>query len=1029
MRFGRRSLLGAFAGAAALSFTVGGGAAGAGSLSATARAARRLLPSHWTQFTFQDVPKQDGADVFRVSGREGRIVVAGSTPGAQLAGLRWYLKHVARANITWAGHQLRLPERLPGVADPVARRANVPHRFVFNDTNDGYTGAYEDWDYWQRELDVVALHGYNEVLVTMGADVVYHRALQAFGYDDAELRAWIPGPAHQPWWLLQNLSVFGGPSSAHLLWQRAELGRRIAERVRELGMTPVFPGYFGTVPPGFADRNPGAEVVPQGDWMGFARPDWLDPRGEHFARVAAEFYRVQGELFGDSTMYKMDLLHEGGRPGDVPVGEAAKGVERALHTARPDAVWAILGWQSNPPKAIIDAVDRSRMLIVDGLSDRRPTIVDRERDWSGTPYAFGSIWNFGGHTSLGANTPDWAELYEKWRTKEGSALKGIALMPEGADNNPAAFELFSELAWTEGGIDLEAWFEEWATSRYGERDAQAVAAWDALRRSAYGTTRADSWSESADGLFGARPGTAVRSAASWSPKALRYPSQDLDPALTALLAVRSGLRDSSAYRRDVLDVARQAVSNRSRLLLPQIRAAYEAKDRALLADLADVWLDLTDHLERLVATDATHLLGRWAADARAWGSTREEQDRLAYDNLSLVTVWGERAAANDGGLRDYANREWSGLVGGLYRLRWKTYFERLDAALKSGGELEPVDWFALEDAWIRDPGRLLTQPKGRTEREAERVHARLARDPYAVEVSAEGDARTIGRDAPLTLTVALTNRNGFATVDAASAELRLPDGLSAEPLSEPEGPLAPGGTARWTWRVRLTGEPQGLTVELRAATAWELEGEEGRATAAVRVLAADGVTAPYATVSFNDASFAQAGDRLGIEGAGRDMWGGTLEFGAVHLPGALGAGGVAEATVVSQTDTGPWARAGLVVRDALAKDGSAGFVSLALTPGNGVVLSWDANDDGRPETFVKTASVTAPVRLRLTRRGTAYTGEFSTDGGTVWTEVGEARVTAAADRQDVGVFMTATNGGSGARGIAEFDRFAVEDPE
>lgn len=159
-------------------------------------------------------------------------------------------------------------------------------------------------------------------------------------------------------------------------------------------------------------------MVAQGTWGAFERPDWLDPRTKAFAEVAATFYRAQSERFGDSTMYKMDLLHEGGNPGDVPVDEAARAVEAALQKAHPGAVWAILGWQNNPSRALLDGVDKSRMLIVDGLSDRYTTVTDRESDWGGTPYAFGSIWNFGGHTPIGANAPDWVEQYPKWRDRE-----------------------------------------------------------------------------------------------------------------------------------------------------------------------------------------------------------------------------------------------------------------------------------------------------------------------------------------------------------------------------------------------------------------------------------------------------------------------------------------------------------------------------------------------------------------------------------------------------------------------------------
>ncbi|OEV04858.1 alpha-N-acetylglucosaminidase [Streptomyces oceani] len=732
MPLSRRTLLGS------LALTASGGAvvaasgvARAGGEGAAGRALARLLPRHTDQVTFRNVERRRGdPDFFRVHGDEGALLVEGTTPAVQLTGLHWYLRSTARASFSWTGAQNRLPGRLPAPAAPVERTANVRHRFVLNDTNEGYTGPHRTWDQWEHTLDVLALHGYNEVFLSLGADAVYHRVFQDFGYTDAEVRDWIPGPAHQPWWLLQNMSSFGGPVTRQLLDARAALARRVVDRAHALGMTPVLPGYFGTVPPGFADRNPGARTVPQGEWVGFRRPDWLDPRGEVFARVAARFYAVQHELLGTSDMYKMDLLHEGGQPGDVPVGEAARAVETALRTARPDAVWAMLGWQNNPRTDILDAVDRNRVFIVDGLSDRFPDVTDREADWGGTPYAFGSIWNFGGHTAMGANTPDWAELYEKWRTRSGSALDGIALMPEGADNNPAALALFSDLAWSDGRVDLAEWFAEWPAYRYGtgpsgRPDPRAVTAWDVLRRTAYGTTRSDSWSEPHDGLFGARPSLTAKSAASWSPERLRHDPEEFARALPALLAVAPALRSGSGYRYDLLDVTRQVLSHRSRQLLPRIRAAYGEKDQARFAELTDEWFRWMELLEKAVATDPGHLLGRWTAEARAWGATREERDRLAYDAESLLTVWGPRKAADEGGLRDYANREWSGLLSGLYALRWRTYFDELSAALAENREPEPVDWYALEEEWLRGHPPYATEPTGDIVRVARQVRDAL----------------------------------------------------------------------------------------------------------------------------------------------------------------------------------------------------------------------------------------------------------------------------------------------------------------
>ncbi|MGW1842268.1 alpha-N-acetylglucosaminidase [Streptomyces sp. NPDC001966] len=664
-----------------------------------ARAAlARLLPRHVSQFTLVPVSRPESGDYFVVSGSAGDLRVQGTSPAVILSGVNWYLKYTAKVDLGWPGDSTaKLPRTLPAPAGTVRKDASVPHRFALNDTDDGYSGAYRDWAAYEKQIDLLALHGANEVFVQMGADAVYYAALQDFGYSKDELRSWIPGPAHQPWWLMQNMSGFGGPVSEQQLQDRAELGRRIADRLRQLGMTPVLPGYYGTVPPRFTEKNPTGPVVPQGGWVGFDRPDWLDPRSEMFPEVAASFYRHQRELFGDSTMYKMDLLHEGGRPGDVPIGDAAKAVMKALQTAHPGATWTLLGWQNNPSTHIIDAVDKSKLFIVDGLSDRYNGL-DREASWHGAPYAFGTIPNFGGHTTIGANTAVWAERFDQWRTKPGSALKGIAYLPEGTGGNPVAYELFTELAWRTGPVDQKAWFAQYAERRYGGEDPHAAKAWELLRSGPY-STPSGTWSESQDSLFTARPRLTATTAASWSPGGMRYDASTVQRALVELLQVAPGLRTTDAYRFDLVDVARQALANHSRTLLPQIKAAYDAKDLTRFRQRAAEWRSDLALLDELLATDTRFLLGPWLEDAKSSGTTEAEKAAAEFDARSVLTTWGHRSGSDSGGLRDYANREWSGLVSDFYAMRWTKYLDSLDTALATGQAPVSTDWFAVENAW------------------------------------------------------------------------------------------------------------------------------------------------------------------------------------------------------------------------------------------------------------------------------------------------------------------------------------------
>lgn len=691
---------------------------------APARAAlQRWLPQWQAQITLV-AKARHGADRFRVSGTPGHIVVTGTSPAVLLAGVETYLQQVAHVSIGWPGNSLsRLPATLPAPTKPIVRHAVVPDRYALNDTDDGYSNAYIGWKGWQRKIDLLALHGFNEVFMPIGTAEVYRRTFRQLGYSDAAIRAWIPAPAHQPWWLLGNMASFGAPMSPHQYTRRVALARKIVKRLRALGMTPVFPGYFGMVPPHFGAKHPGAKVVPQGTWVGFERPDWLDPRDPMFARVAATFYRQQRTLFGNTTMYRMDLMHEGGRAGDVPLGAAAHHVMTALQTAHPDARWVMMGWQDDPQSAVLGAVDHQHVLILDGLSDRYNGL-DREKTWQGTPYAFGSIPNFGGHSTIGANTGVWLTRFSKWLDKPDSRLRGIAWMPEGSGNDPAAFALFAALAWAPVPHDASSWFKTYAINRYGGVDPHAIAAWRILGQTAYAMP-SGRWSEPQDSLFNARPGLDVKTAATWSPRKMRYNTKHFEQAVCQLLQVAPALRTSSAYHYDLVDVTRQALSNRARDLLPKIRAAYKSKQSKRLHALITTWLGDMKRLDRLLASNRHFLLGNWLAPAQAAASGSTEAAKSAYDQRSILTTWGPRKASDEGGLHDYANRQLAGLVRGLYMSRWRRFFASLERSLADGKPRESIDWYAMEHRWAVSRGPLQTEPQGNSWRLASEIAKRL----------------------------------------------------------------------------------------------------------------------------------------------------------------------------------------------------------------------------------------------------------------------------------------------------------------
>ena len=149
-----------------------------------------------------------------------------------------------------------------------------------------------------------------------------------------------------------------------------------------------------------------------------------------------------------------------------------------------------------------------------------------------------------------------------------------------------------------------------------------------------------------------------------------------------------------------------------------------------------------------------------------------------------------------------------------------------------------------------------------------------------------------------------------------------------------------------------------------------------------------------------------------VNGSGSDIWATADQFQYAYQP--LSGDGTIVARVTSQTDTDPWAKAGIMIKQSAIAD--APYAMLAVTPGNGINMEYgfNANIAGGSYTFPN-------AWLKLTRAGNVFTAYDSADG-TTWTEVGATTVTMAASAT-VGLFVTSHN--SGQLSSVTFDNVTV----
>lgn len=656
-------------------------------------------------------------DFFELDQKGNKVVVRGNNNVSIATGINWYLKYYAGINLSWNGMQADLPEVLPPVLKKERHETDLKLRYDFNYCTFSYSMAFWDWKRWEQEIDWMALHGINLPLAMVGTDVVWKNVLEELGYTREEINAFIAGPGFQAWWLMNNLEGWGGPNPDSWYERQEELQKRILKRMREYGIEPVLPGYSGMVPHNAKDRL-GLNVADPGRWNGYPRPAFLQPTDPQFERIAALYYREMTRLYGKVSYYSMDPFHEGGNTSGVDLEAAGKAIWKAMKQANPRAAWVVQAWGANPRPQMIRNLPAGDMVVLDLFSESRPQWGDPASSWyrkegfGQHDWLFCMLLNYGGNVGLHGKMAHLIEEFYKAKDSSfGKTLKGVGMTMEGIENNPVMYELLCELPWREQRFSKDEWLEGYLKARYGKSDSQVSQAWMLLSNTIYNCPAASTQQGTHESILCARPSWKAYQVSSWSEMSDYYDPADVIRAAGMMVDAAERFRGNNNFEYDLVDIVRQAVAEKGRLMYRVLVDAYKAGDRELFKLSSDRFLRLILMQDRLLATRSEFKVGRWLESARNLGSTEEEKDWYEWNARVQITTWGNRVAADDGGLHDYAHREWNGLLRDFYYLRWKTW---LDEQLKSfeGGQPKAIDFYALEEPWTLKHNSYASEAEG-----------------------------------------------------------------------------------------------------------------------------------------------------------------------------------------------------------------------------------------------------------------------------------------------------------------------------
>lgn len=660
--------------------------------------------------------KKGQSDFFELDQKGDKVVIRGNNYVNIATGLNWYLKYYAGIHLSWNGMTAELPESLPKVSTPVRKETNLALRYDFNYCTYSYTMAFWDWKRWEKEIDWMALHGINLPLAVVGQECVWKNMLEKLGYTKEEINKFIAGPAFLAWWAMNNLEGWGGPNPDSWYTQQEALQKKILKRMREYGIEPVFPGYSGMVPHD-ANKKLGLNVTEPALWNGFTRPAFLLPTDSRFNEIASLYYKELEKLFGKANYYSMDPFHELEDAGSVDFDAAGKAVLKAMKDVNPKATWVIQGWTENPRPEMIKNLNNGDILILDLFSECRPmwgipSIWKREKGYEQHDWLFCMIENFGGNVGLHGRMDQLLNNFYLTKNNPLAAhLKGIGLTMEGSENNPVMFELMCELPWRPEKFTKEEWLKDYLFARYGVRDEKITQAWSILADGIYNCPFGNNQQGPHESIFCGRPGLNNFQASSWSKMQNYYDPTSTEAAARLMLEVADKYKGNNNFEYDLVDIVRQSLSDRGRIVYNQTIGDFKSFDKKNFAAHSQEFLNILLAQDRLLGTRSEFRVGRWIEQARNLGTTPEEKDLYEWNARVQITTWGNRVCANDGGLRDYAHKEWNGLLKDFYYKRWAAYWQTLQDVL-DGKPMVELDYYAMEEPWTLAHNPYASQPEG-----------------------------------------------------------------------------------------------------------------------------------------------------------------------------------------------------------------------------------------------------------------------------------------------------------------------------
>lgn len=632
---------------------------------------KRNTPRIADQFVLKTIDSDNGYDCYEIYSEDKKVVLAGNSPLSQAMAYYDYLGRYHGVVITSGDYDISTISSAPLPEGKINRTIKRKIRAMTSYEAFSLSGNFRGFDRWEKEIDFMAMHGFNRALQPVGFDGVLFRTLTDIGMPENFCLEFSSGPAFLMNQLTGNIAGTNSVNSKEYLERKITVGKLISDRERSLGIEPIFPAAIPSVPFSLRKKYIKMDIFKAPMWHNFPPIFFIRPKNAFFSVFNKKFLTVQREALGETHSYIFEGVYESDKKGyNSHLADLGKALEEMLNEFDKDAVCYLHTSSINADFFKSCSGDKYIFLDDCEMSKNSDILSDKKYIPEVSGNRYGRTGIYGNVQKLCDNPFANSEL-------------GGALAFDTFDVNPVYCAAALKAITAADSFERDDFIRDFCTKRYKT---------DSFSDDIISLIDLCSSDECTGSIICARPCTNVKHTAPYDTRERSYDFHKLYPIAQRI--INSEDKKIDAMRADIQSIVRQFLSDLAYPVYIKATEFFREKNVRNFEQASNLFLEICEDIDRLLRTrEETNFCTKYV-EAQELGSSQEEKESLQINFLLLHTIWGP---FDHSILYDTVWNEWGGLVKDYYEARWHMYYRSLAAyfdnpkKLKDNSKKQPLD--------------------------------------------------------------------------------------------------------------------------------------------------------------------------------------------------------------------------------------------------------------------------------------------------------------------------------------------------